>query len=217
MELLRLAGRRAGPWHGGGWERGEGVMEGWHWGLPAHVPAGFCWAAGASQPQKPNRGCPHDGEPHPACPGSLRVVRCGWCRTPWRKGALCHTDRPWDPLHRGARGFYMGKCPASNSLLYTLAEKTFPGFHSPSGQAPAPLPCPLPLMHPLGYQRAQPCPGEMPRRNQTLQAGDALKPPTAAFSPLFQGSNAEASLPHGRALWDHRLTPQQLRAEQPPS
>lgn len=30
---------------------------------------------------------------------------------------LCHTGRPWDPLHRQARGFSAGKRPVSNSLL----------------------------------------------------------------------------------------------------
>lgn len=181
------------------------MTEGWQWGLLAHKPTGSCWAAGASQPQNPNRCCPCGGEPHPSCPGSLRDVQHSWGRAWWRKGTLCHTDRPSPWLsgvpHRQppreqqfalqARRQDVSRLSRPRQLIVRVDERNR-GTRS-------------------GTQR---CPRDT---KLCREPGDGLEPPTAASSSLLQGSSAKAALPPARALWDPKLTPQQQRAERPPS
>lgn len=73
------------------------------------------------------------------------------------------------------------------TVCSTRLRRCFQAFTAPAADSASTDECrPSALMHPLGYQPAGLSSGEMPRRNQTRQPSDSPKPPTAAFSPLFQ-------------------------------
>lgn len=94
-------------------------MEGRWWGLPAHVPTISHWAAGASQPRKPDRHCPCDGESHPSC---LRAV-CRAPRTLTDLGTLFTTELGVSTLENARRATVCSTC---------LQRRCFQAFIAPA-------------------------------------------------------------------------------------
>lgn len=157
------------------------------------------WRAASRLPREP-----------PGCP--MRLVPDTVekrCTVPHRQ--TLGPPSPW------SSGFLHGKTPGKQQFALHACREDVSWLSQPQWTSP----CPASLSPAIDAPTWVPACSALPR-------GDAPEKPNSAgrrcseatnscFLPPFQGSNAEASLPHGRALWDHRLTPQQLRAEQPPS